>query len=162
MAGRERRGEGTLVVKKPAKLRWDYTAPERQVLICDGDEVTLYVASQQQMIVSNAAQYLQEDLTYAFFIGKGNISSDFMIEPVAAEFAQPDHYGLRLTPKKPHGQVHHLLLWVDTLYQITHIRIVDHLDSVTDIRLAQIQLNNAISDTTFLFVPPKGTEIILQ
>ncbi|MEN8140534.1 MAG: outer membrane lipoprotein carrier protein LolA [Thermodesulfobacteriota bacterium] len=162
LGGRKQLGQGTLAVKKPGKLRWDYKLPAPQVLICDGEEVSLYLAQDKQMIVSRAEEYLNEDLTYAFFVGKGNISKDFKVEGMPPELAEPGHHGLRLTPNRHHGQVQYLLLWVDEAMQITHIRIVDHLQSTTDIRLSQIRLNGELSDSLFDFAPPKGTEIILQ
>lgn len=162
MAGRARLGGGTLVVKKPGKLRWDYLQPDKQVLICDGDEVSFYVAKQQQLIISKAAQYLQEDLTYKFFVGDGNLLHDFEVKAMAAEQQGSARFGLQLTPKTSHGQVHHMLLWLDEHFQIKRLQIVDHLESLTDIRFTNLSRNKPVSDSTFLFVPPQGTEIVLQ
>ena len=162
LAGRSQSAQGTVILKKPGKLRWDYTTPDKQVLICDGDEVLFYVARQKQMMVSNASQYLKDDLTYTFFMGQGSISDDFVVEAMEEELLDGSSHGLKLTPKQEQGQVQTLYLWLDDDFQITHLRIIDHLQSTNDIRLFQIIRNEPVADALFLFVPPKGTEIILQ
>ncbi len=163
LSGRTQKGSGRLVIQKPGKLRWDYDQPSRQVLVCDGDEVSFYLEKERQLIVSKATAYLAEDLTYAFFTGRGNLLTDFLIEAAPQGLAEPGSYCLRLTPKKSHAQVHHLFLWVDdTSYDLRRIRLVDHLESVTDISFRNMVFNKEFADSFFLFVAPKGTEIILQ
>ncbi len=163
LSGRAQKGSGVMVIQKPGRLRWDYEKPHRQVLVCDGDEVSFYLDREKQFIVSKAAAYLSEDLTYAFFTGKGNLLIDFLIEAAPAGMAAPGTYCLRLTPKKAHAQVHHLFLWVDEKsFDLRRIRLVDHLESVTDISFSNMVFNKRFDDSYFLFVPPEGTEIILQ
>ncbi len=161
--GRVQEGSGVVVIQKPGQLRWDYQKPHRQVLVSDGDEVSFYLEREKQLIVSKASAYLAEDLTYRFFTGQGNLLADFFIEAGSERMAEPGSYCLKLTPKKSHAQVHHLFLWVDAdSFDLRRIRLVDHLESRTDIRFTNMVLNKRFADTFFLFVPPQGTEIILQ
>ncbi len=163
MSSRAQKGSGIVVIQKPGRLRWDYEKPHRQVLVCDGDEVSFYLEKENQLIVSKAKAYLDEDLTYAFFTGRGNLLTDFLLELTSGNMAEPGTYGLKLTPKKSHAQVHHLFLWVDAKsFDLKRIRLVDHLESVTDIRFAKMVFDKKFDDTFFNFVPPEGTEIILQ
>jgi len=67
MSKRQRRAGGTMVIQKPGLLRWDYITPDEQVLVSDGEMFSLYLASENQMIVTPAQEYLQEDITYSFF-----------------------------------------------------------------------------------------------
>ena len=76
-SSRIRQGSGTMVFRKPGRMRWDYLTPDYQVLISDGETISMYFAKNQQMIVSNAKDYLQSDVTYSFFAGTGNILKDF-------------------------------------------------------------------------------------
>ncbi|MBU0681352.1 MAG: outer membrane lipoprotein carrier protein LolA [Proteobacteria bacterium] len=163
LTSRAQKASGVVVIQKPGRLRWDYTKPHRQVLVCDNDEVSFYLERENQLIVSKASAYLAEDLTYAFFTGKGNLLTDFLLENAPENMAKPGSYCLRLTPKKSHAQVHHLFLWVDgKSFDLQRIRLVDHLDSVTDISFTNMVFGKKFEDSFFLFVPPKGTEIILQ
>ncbi len=161
--GRAQEGSGVVVIQKPGQLRWNYEKPHRQVLICDGDEVSFYLAREKQLIVSKATAYLAEDLTYAFFTGRGNLLTDFLIEVAPGDMIETGSYCLKLMPKKSHAQVHHLFLWVDEdSFDLRRIRLVDHLESVTDITFTDMVFNKKFADSFFLFVPPEGTEIILQ
>ncbi len=163
LSGRAQKGSGVVVIQKPGRLRWDYEKPYRQVLVCDGEEVSFYLEKEKQLIVSKATAYLSEDLTYAFFTGKGNLLTDFLIEAGPEDMAEAGTYCLRLTPKKSHAQVHHLFLTVDEeSFDVRRIRLIDHLESVTDIRFTHMVFNKKFADAFFFFVPPQGTEIILQ
>jgi outer membrane lipoprotein-sorting protein len=33
------KGEGTVAVKKPGRMRWDYTKPEKQQILSDGSHI---------------------------------------------------------------------------------------------------------------------------
>src|SRR5688572_4161512 len=87
---------GKLQVKKPGKMRWDYTAPEKQLFVSDGSTIYLYVPADKQVTVSPVPK---QDATSAmmFLTGKGNIVRDFAVTftPKAPEGT----YGLRLQPK---------------------------------------------------------------
>src|ERR687890_312762 len=43
---------GVVQVKKPGKMRWDYTAPEPKVFVSDGRRIYLHVPADNQVIVS--------------------------------------------------------------------------------------------------------------
>jgi outer membrane lipoprotein carrier protein len=163
LTGRTQQASGVVVIQKPGRLRWDYHEPHRQVLVCDGDEVSFYLERERQLIVSKAAAYLAEDLTYAFFTGRGNLRTDFLIAAGPDDMATPGSVVLRLTPRQSHAQIHHLFLWVDAeSHDLRRIRLVDHLESVTDIRFTNMVFGKKFAEDFFLFVPPPGTEIILQ
>src|SRR5215218_6149875 len=43
--------KGRLLIKKPGKMRWDYTAPEAKQFISDGVKVYSYLPADKQVIV---------------------------------------------------------------------------------------------------------------
>jgi outer membrane lipoprotein carrier protein len=161
MTTRKRLGAGTLVIFKPGRIRWDYQTPERQVLISDSKKVSLYMADSAQMIVQPVSQYINSDVTYAFFVGTGNIVRDFKVLP-------PERQGdaslkvIKLVPKTAHPQVDYLHVWIDENFMVRRLEIVDHFGSITDLTFLNIRRNAAVSPETFVFVPPLGTEIIEQ
>lgn len=168
-SSRVRRGSGTMVFSKPGRMRWDYLTPDYQVLISDGDTISMYFEKNRQMIVSNAKDYLQSDVTYSFFAGSGNILKDFEVsEPDI--FTQTDNsYLIKMTPKSVHPHVSSIHLWVTRdSFLITHMQIVDHFETVTDLFFGNIQINtdyygsHEIGEDLFSFRPPADTEIIEQ
>lgn len=173
MAGRPRRGSGKAsFVKLDGKnyMRWDYTSPDKQVLISDGETFSMYFAKLQQMIVS-PAETLDADLTYAFFTGKGVLKKDFHIRPADEQFQSEnsaDVQVIKLIPKTPQSQVQDIHLWVTADSLIRRIHIRDHFGTITVLNFSDIVVNGLIGKSPqellhfFSFVPPEGTEIIRQ
>lgn len=173
MTGRPRQGSGQAVFYKndgKARMRWDYTSPDRQVLISDGVEFSMYIAAQQQMIVT-PAENLDADLTYSFFTGKGLLQRDFHIRP-ANEDEQSENEAefkvIKLIPKTPQSQVQDIHVWVTPESLIRRIKIQDHFGTITVLNLSDIEVDKLSGESPagiekrFSFVPPEGTEIIRQ
>jgi len=162
---RKKEAYGTLSIKKPGRMRWDYRQPDRQVLVCDGNTLTLYTEKTKQMTTGDARRYLQSDITYAFFTGKGKITADFDVRaplegPVVTEEGL---YRIRLIPKKPHPHVESITVVVDsTQFLPRAMDILDRFGGRTVFEFTNIQRNVAIADERFRFTPPPGTEIIRQ
>jgi outer membrane lipoprotein carrier protein len=161
---REKYGAGKMVIQKPGRMRWDYQQPAHQVLVADGETVSMYYAQTEQMMVISAREYLQSDVTYAFFTGQGNILRDF--QPLAAEKSLTGDsaaHVIKLIPRQDHPQVQELRLWVhpETFF-IQQLRVLDHFGTVTDLFFSDIKVNVPLSPGLFTFTPPAGTEIIRQ
>ena len=164
---RAREGQGTVSIEKSGRMRWDYAEPETQVLVCDGQIFAMYVAREKQMIVGDARNYLESDITYAFLSGTGKLERDFVVEAMAATTTggevDKQVYHLKLTPKKAHPQVNFLEIWVNSkTYLVDRLQLVDHFGSVTDLVFSDIRINQAMPADFFSFTPPAGTEIIEQ
>ncbi len=175
---RKRQGAGTLIFMKPGHMRWDYSTPDRQVLISDGKTISMYFENLRQMIVTSAREYLQSDVTYSFFAGTGKILQNFTVLPADSEVIEekstaPDAYVIKLIPKISHPQIDHLYVWISKdNFLIARLRIVDHFDTVTDLFFENTGTScvvdrngkgkQSINVGMFDFTPPGGTEIIKQ
>jgi len=166
---RIRQGNGKMIFLKPGRMRWDYITPDYQVLISDGETISMYFEKSSQMIISNAKDYLQSDVTYSFFAGTGDILKDFDISVPGFENAQPDTYLIRLIPKSTHPQVSSMHAWINKeTFLIEHLQIIDHFDTVTNLYFTDITIdadyydNRKIGEDLFYFTPPADTEIIEQ
>ncbi len=161
----KRRGTGTLKLLKPGRMRWDYTEPDQQVMVCDGQVISMYFAKQKQMITSSAKQYLESDVTYSFFAGSGDILRDFSVQS-----PDPDDldkmagsYQIKIIPKHSHPQVDYINLWVDAkTFILNRVKVTDKFGSQTDISFSNTKRNIKIDKEIFVFTPPAGTEIINQ
>ncbi len=173
MAGRPRQGSGRALFYKEegtGRMRWDYSSPDRQVLVSDGRLFRMYFAELNQMIVT-PAENLDSELTYAFFTGKGNLQNDFHIRP-ADEESQGDEQSpyrvIKLIPRVPQSQVQDIHLWASEESLIRRLTIRDHFGTITVLDLSDIEADSLAQTSPeelaaiFSFSPPQGTEIINQ
>ena len=174
MAGRDKTASGEAWFLKNAdggRMRWNYAHPQ-QVLVSDGHKFSMYFKELKQMIVSDADS-LDQELTYAFFSGRGNLERDFYILPADEEYGVQNYQGkgvkiIKLVPKKEQAQVEDIHLWINADSLIERIVLRDHLDTRTALTLSAIQPNAlaglapAAVRQLFAFTPPTGTEIIRQ
>ncbi len=173
MSGRPRKASGKAAFVKlngKSYMRWDYTTPDKQVLISDGKLFSMYFAKLQQMIVT-PADTLDADITYSFFTGRGSLQHDFYIRPADEEFQSDNNDQIKvikLIPKTTQSQVQDIHLWVTPESLIRRINIRDQFGTVTVLNLSDLKINSLIGKDPkqlldfFTFVPPEGTEIIRQ
>jgi outer membrane lipoprotein carrier protein len=166
---RVRQGSGSMIFLKPGRMRWNYIKPDYQVLISDGEIITMYFEKSNQMIISDAKDYLQSDVTYSLFAGTGDILKDFDIFEPDFENVQDNFHLIKLVPKLTHPHVSYIHAWVtDGTFLLEHLQIVDHFDTITDLFFKNVQINSKsfgdreITKDLFSFTPPANTEIIKQ
>ena len=68
---------GRLLVKKPGKMRWDYTAPEPKQFVSDGTKMYSYIPQDKQVIVVTVPPEDEATTPTLFLAGKGNLTRDF-------------------------------------------------------------------------------------
>lgn len=164
MSRRQRQGEGSVMFRKPHQMRWEYEKPDHQVLVGDGREVQLYLARSNQLMISKVEDYLDSDVTYAFFAGTGDIRRDFQVGGVPVTERPPapaGHHALRLEPRELHSQVEYLDLQVGgEPFFIRRLDIVDHFGSVTTLEFFDVELDPELPAAFYHFEPPAETEIL--
>lgn len=173
MTGRPKKGSGQAVFlrsKEASKMRWDYSSPDKQIIISDGKTVSMYFEELHQMIVSPATN-LDQDLTYAFFTGKGNVERDFHIRPADLEDmgTSEDQFAvIKLIPKKMQSQVRDIHVWVTPESLLRRLKIRDHFGTITVLSFSNIKVDSLSTmpedelQAIFSFTPPEETEIIHQ
>lgn len=150
---------GKVQVKKPGKMRWDYTAPEKKLFISDGARIYLWVPADNQ--VTTSAVPTQDEATTAvlFLVGKGNLTRDFAV--TFGENAPPGTHALRLDPKLPERDYDWLELVVDQKsLQIRSLTAADRQGGQSTFRLSNFRENTGIEDKTFTFKIPNGADVI--
>jgi outer membrane lipoprotein carrier protein len=148
--------EGTLWIRKPGKLRIDYT--NGQIILIDGKAAAFYSKKSAQMIKKSFSDIQHMNIPVAFLLGAAHIRDDF-------DALQPDPKAprsLELLPKKPGAAMKKLGLRTDETGRITSLTIFDKSGNTTEIVFSDVRENVAIDDKLFAFKPPKGTEIIEQ
>jgi outer membrane lipoprotein carrier protein len=176
LAGRPKEGKGNGVFVKTESgtmMRWNYLAPEHQVVISDGEYVSMYFEKLNQMIIS-PVESAQTDVLFSFFTGNMPLSKNFEILPPEEQFTgQPEKSPdglqvIQLRPLAQQSQINTIHLWISDESLIRRIELLDHFDTRTIINLSNLQTNTVdvmdqdVLSTLFTFTPPEGTEIIRQ
>ncbi len=105
---------GHVLVKKPGKMRWEYTAPEKKLFISDGVRIYSYVPDDRQVIVSPVPKDDQPGAPILFLAGKGNLVRDFSSSAADVPAGSPPaSEALKLLPKAAQPDYDALLLVVD-------------------------------------------------
>jgi outer membrane lipoprotein carrier protein len=161
-AGMERTESGTLWLKKPGKMRWEYRSPREKLFLSDGKDAWFYVPGEHQ--VRRTAVKKLDDLRspLAFLLGKTKLEKELQglsLAPDVAPLAAGDVV-LRGVPKSLAGRVSQVLLEITAEHLIGRILIEEVDGSVTEYRFSSQKEDMAVADSRFQFVTPGGVEVI--
>src|SRR5918998_655822 len=102
---------GTVSVKKPGKMRWLYTAPEKKRFVSDGTKIYSYIPQDRQVIVSDVPKDTEAPTAVVFLAGKGDVTRDF-----TASYGTGGPAGslpLKLVPKRAERDYDALVIFLD-------------------------------------------------
>src|SRR5881394_3348040 len=102
---------GKVSVKKPSRMHWTYTAPEKKEFVSDGVKVYSYIPEDKQVIVSGVPVNDQATTPAMFLAGKGDIVRDFMASYVDSTI--PGTLALKLVPRHSEADYDYLIVTVD-------------------------------------------------
>jgi outer membrane lipoprotein carrier protein len=160
-AGVERAESGTLWLKRPHRMRWEYHTPREKLFVTDGREAWFYSPAERQ--ARRTAFKKIEDLRspLAFLLGKTKLENELQGLALAGDRA-PRTAGnvvLRGVPRRI-GQVTEVLLEVSPEGQIAGIRAQEADGGTTEYWFSGMRENVPVSEERFQFRPPAGTEIV--
>ena len=152
--------KGLVAIRRPGRMRWTYTSPEKKEFVADGAKVYSYVPADRQVVVSPMPP--PGDTTPALFLsGQGNLVRDFTAAAMELPGAAPGLVGLRLTPKKPDRDFAWLAIGVDpATLQIRHLVAQDRQGGTSTFSFTNLRENRQLSDKLFEFKVPKGVDVI--
>ena len=161
-AGMERTESGTLWLKKPGKMRWEYRSPRDKLFLSDGRDAWFYVPGERQ--VRRTAVKKLDDLRspLAFLLGKTKLEKELQglsLAPDVTPLAAGDVV-LRGVPKSLADRVSQVLLEITPDHWIGRILIEEVDGSVTEYRFSSYRENVDVPDQRFQFVVPDGVEVI--
>lgn len=153
---------GTVVIKRPGRMRWVYTSPERKEFVSNGVKVYAYFPADRQVLVSDAPK--GADTTPALFLtGQANLARDFIASAMAVPGAPPGLLGLKLVARKPDPDFEWLAIAVDPVtFQIRQLVALDRQGGRSSFTFTNLKENQRPPDTLFEFRIPKGVDVVTQ
>jgi outer membrane lipoprotein carrier protein len=161
-SGSERTESGTLWLKKPGKMRWEYRSPKEKLFVGDGKQAWFYVPGEHQ--VRRTSMRKLDDLRspLAFLLGKTRLEKELgelSLAPDVAPLA-PGDVLLKGVPKGWADRFRQVLLEVTPDRSIERI-VLQEVDGTTiEYRFSGQKEDVEIADRRFEFAVPDGVEVV--
>ena len=150
---------GKVTVKKPSRMHWTYTAPEKKEFVSDGVKIYSYIPEDKQVIVTDVPADDQATTPALFLAGKGDIVRDFSASYV--EPTIPGTVALKLTPRRSEPDYEYLIVAVDpATLRIRALTTKDRQGGESTLVFNNLKENQGISDKEFAFRIPRGVDVI--
>jgi outer membrane lipoprotein carrier protein len=155
---------GTLLVKKPGRMRWEYKKPEEKLFVADGRKVYAWVPADRQVTVSALPTDDAPATPILFLLGRGQLTRDFtasLAGPVPG--APADSLAVALVPKTPVPDYDRLTLVVDRATLGLRMLIArDGQGGTSTFVFSQLRENVGLTDARFSFTIPRGADVVAQ
>ncbi len=156
--GQPRRAEaGTLTLRKPGRMRWNYTSPEGKLFVSDGKFLWLYTPSNHQVEKMKIKESDDMRAPLAFLLGKLHFDKEF--RNIASA---PVANGIQITadPKTdslPYTKVE-FVVGPDNV--IRHVKVTGFDQSILEFDFDQEKLNPTLEAKLFQFTMPPGAALV--
>ena len=152
---------GTLLVKKPGKMRWEYTAPEKKLFVSDGHKIYSYIPEDRQVVVGTMPRDDQAPTPALFLTGKGNLTRDFNATFDKVAEAPAGSLALKLTPKRREPEYESLTLVVDPkTLGLQMLITVDAQGGRSAFTFSNLKENVGVADNQFVFKMPRNVDVV--
>jgi outer membrane lipoprotein carrier protein len=153
---------GHLLVKKPGRMRWDYSAPEPKQFVSDGVKMYSYIPQDKQVIVAAVPADENAPTPTLFLAGKGNVTRDFTPSLADAPAGMPaGSRALKLVPKAKQRDYDWLVLVLDPAsLAIRGLLTVDEQGGKSSFSFTNLKENVGLTDKEFAFKIPRGVDVV--
>ena len=147
---------GTLMMRKPNKLRLE---SENETIVTDGITVWLYSPVNNQVIVDKYKEN-QNSISPEHFLL--NLPQNYYATLLGVEKGNNVSTAtIKLVPKDDRSFIKSVKVVVDEgTWNVRSIAIEDVNDTETTYTIKDMKLNRNLSDTTFVYTPPPGVEVV--
>jgi outer membrane lipoprotein carrier protein len=152
---------GVLYLRKPGRMRWEYSSPAGKVFISDGKEVVLYTPDDQRAQKSKLKESEDMRAPLAFLLGKLDFKKEFKSFQTHAvsNGAGTDNW-IAAEPKSENLAYSKVEFLATSEGQIRRVRITGQDQSLLDFTFANEQLNVPVAPSLFTFHPPPGVQVV--
>lgn len=150
--------DGTMMIQRPNRFRWDYQKPFAQEIVSDGKHVYLYDVDLEQVTVNPVAETLGASPA-ALLSGDDDLQKNFNL--VSVEKGDAFEW-VKVTPKKNDTGFNQIELAFDTIGALQIMNLVDSFGQQTAINFSQQNNAAVISPSKFKFIAPAGVDVLGQ
>ena len=161
-AGTSRTESGTLWLKQPGKMRWEYAEPRKKLFVSDGKTAWFYVPGEQQARKAPVSKIDDIRSPLRFLLGKTKLLKEFHelgFAPNIKPMVQGDLV-MRGSPKGMEDRISLVILEVSPEGRIDRIMLEEIDGALTEFRFTNEVENLQVADNLFKFEPPPGVEVV--
>jgi len=146
--------EGTVRVKRPSRMLFEYVKPDKKLFVADGESYYFYVPRDKQVMVQTQRG---DRRATARILAEGRLLDHF--RPVGEE---KDALGrkLILSPIEKDPNVARIAVVLDPQFHLVALEIQDAEGSTSRMVFSGFRENVGLKDSEFRFEVPKGVEVI--
>jgi outer membrane lipoprotein carrier protein len=154
---------GTVLIKKPARMRWTYESPEKKIFVSDGVRFYSYIPEDRQVIVSPLPEETDAPTPLLFLSGRGKLARDFVASIPATASPLPNTYSLKCTPRRREADYQSMILVVDRQsLEIRSLITTDEQGGESTFVFSRVKQNIGLADKLFVFDIPRGVDVVHQ
>ncbi len=148
---------GELFLRKPGRMRWQYTNPAGKLFVSDGKYLYLYTPGDNRVERSRAKETEDMRAPLAFLLGRLDFERDFKLFLTRKNGAEISITAEPRSDRMPYTQVE---FTVGPSFEIREVEITGEDNSIMQFRFENEKLNPRLKDKLFEFQPPPGAEIV--
>lgn len=160
--GITRTESGTLYLKRPGKMRWDYREPRPKLFLSDGKTAWFYVPGELQARKTSVKKLEDLRSPIRYLLGKTKLQKEFNGLLLAPDLKplDPADAVLRGIPRGMEDRVNQVLLEITPDRHIARLVIEETDGSTTEFRFSGQKENVSLADSRFRFTAPAGVETV--
>jgi outer membrane lipoprotein carrier protein len=147
---------GHLFLRKPGRMRWQYTQPAGKLFVSDGKYIFLYTPGNNRVERTKVKESDDMRAPLGFLLGKLDFQKDFKRFVSRQEGEDTWIVAEPRSDKAPFTKVE---FRVTPSYEIRRLIVAGDGGATTDFRFDQEKLNPPVADKLFQFLPPAGAEV---
>ena len=154
---KKKNSTGKILIKRPAKVRWETLSPDKNLLVSDGKKYWYYTPpfeeGERGQVIEKNSSSVQSKLANSLLSGAFSVNRDMTIQQKGAST-------FLLTPKPgTAGTVIQAIVEIDSQSKLIQKVTLNHKGgNRAEITLSQIQLGEVLGDEVFTFKAPPNTD----
>jgi outer membrane lipoprotein carrier protein len=155
--GLDRTESGTLLLKKPGRMRWSYDQPAGKLFVLDGKYAWFYTPGDDQAQRVPAKQLDDLRSPLRFLLGHTQLKKELNHLTVTS-----DSHGIHIAgvPIGMEQRIKALTLDVTPTGAIQHMKLEELDGATTEFAFTDVEENVATRDSDFTFALPKGVSVV--
>jgi outer membrane lipoprotein carrier protein len=149
---------GRVFLRRPGRMRWEYTTPETKIALLVDDRTELYLAEEKPPRL-HRAQLSPDDAPLAALL-----AGTQPVDTVFTAAVLPDEEGrkrLKLVPRSASSGVQEIVLGLDPASSaVLRVEVLDQGGNRMGYAFSGLKRNAGIADAAFRIKTPAGTEVV--